>query len=107
MAYFVTPSRYRTRICVVDEEIVHMRNVISSLETKLLRKAVQRLTAGREDCVDCERTPLVGERVHVYADGTIVCSLCRAAHAGEPERSKLVLHSELGHTVKPAARIAA
>ena len=97
----------RTRIGRVDEEHGVMRRALFSLETKLLRRAVQRLTDGREDCVDCERTPLVGELVHIYADDTIVCSLCRAAHAGEPERSKLVLHSELGHTVKPAARIAA
>lgn len=88
-------------------KIALMRRVRFSLETKLLRNGVQRLTAGREACADCERTPLVGERVHVYAAGTIVCSLCVAAHAGEPERSKLVLHSELGQTVKPAARIAA
>jgi hypothetical protein len=81
--------------------------MLSGFETRLLRRGVQRLTAGREDCVDCERTPLVGERVHVYADGTIVCSLCRGAHDGEPERSKLVLHSELGQTVKPAVPIAA
>lgn len=84
-----------------------MRHVLSSLETKLLRRGVQRLTAGREDCVDCERTPLVGERVYLYPGEAIVCSLCRPVHEGEPERSKLVLHSELGHTVKPAARIAA
>ncbi|HZO36272.1 MAG TPA: hypothetical protein VFB41_05280 [Solirubrobacteraceae bacterium] len=84
-----------------------MRHVLSSFETRLLRKGVQRLAAGREDCADCARTPLVGEHVHVYADATIVCSLCRAGHAGEPEESRLVLHSELGQTVKPAAPIAA
>lgn len=84
-----------------------MRRVLSSFETRLLRKSVKHLTAGREDCADCARTPLVGERVHVYADGTIVCSLCRAGHGGEPQSSKLVRHSELGHTVKPLARIAA
>ena len=82
-----------------------MRRVLSSFETRLLRKGVQRLAAGREECVDCERTPLVGERVHVYADGTIVCALCRAAHGGEPQSSRVVRHGELGHTVKP--RIAA
>jgi hypothetical protein len=84
-----------------------MRRKLPSLELRILRQGVQRLVAGREDCADCGRTPLVGERVHVYADATIVCALCRAAHGGEPERTKLVLHSELGHAVKPAARIAA
>jgi hypothetical protein len=84
-----------------------MRRPLPSLELRLLRRGVQRLAAGREECTDCRRTPLIGERVHIYAEGTIVCALCRAAHGGEPERTKLVLHSELGHAVKPAVRIAA
>ena len=98
---------YETRIRRLLGEDMTMRRILSSFETRLLRRGVQRLAAGREDCVDCERTPLVGERVHVYADGMIVCSLCRPSHGGEPERSKLVVHSELGQTVKPAAPIAA
>ncbi len=65
------------------------------------------LAEDRHRCADCRRTPLVGEHVHVFSGGAVVCALCRAGHAGEPERSELVRHSELGHAVKPAARIAA
>ena len=96
-----------TRIRRLGGEDARMRRVLTSFETSLLRKSVERLAAGREDCADCARTPLVGERVHVYEDGTIVCSLCRTEHRGEPQTSRLVRHSELGHTVKPVARLAA
>ena len=87
--------------------MVGMRRKLPPLELRLLRTGVQRLAEGRAPCADCARTPLVGERVHVYGDGAVVCALCRTAHGGEPERSELVRHSELGHAVKPAARIAA
>ena len=36
------------------------------LERELLRKSVGALTAGRHECADCGRTPLVGEHVHRY-----------------------------------------
>ena len=84
-----------------------MRRVLSSFELRLLRAGVEHLEAGREDCHDCRRTPLIGERVHVFAGGEIVCALCVADHAGEPEATRSVVHSELGHAVKPAARMAA
>jgi len=78
------------------------------LERGLVRASVRRLTDRRDSCTDCGRTPLVGERVHVFAeDDGVVCALCRDAHRGEPVRSELVRHSELGHAVKPAIRIAA
>jgi len=54
----------------------------------------------------CHRTPLVGERVHLYANGTMACALCRSARPEEPEATQLVHHSEFGHAVKPRARIA-
>jgi hypothetical protein len=79
-----------------------------ALEARLLRKGVARLAASRDDCVDCGRTPLVGERVHLYGDAeATVCALCHPRRGDEPARSALVRHSELGHAVKPAARIAA
>lgn len=82
-----------------------MRRPLLALEARLLRKGVQRLVESRAECAGCGRTPLVGERVHDYGDGTMVCSLCRPARRGEPERSRLVLHSELGHAVKPLSRV--
>ena len=73
----------------------------------LLHKGVRRLAADRDTCSVCHRTPLVGERVALYSNGTIACALCRTTKGGEPERIMLVHHSELGHAVKPLARIAA
>ena len=76
------------------------------LSRRLLRKGVDRLAAQRDTCSECHRTPLVGERVTRYADGSMTCPLCVArGRAGEVERVELVLHSELGHAVKPLTRI--
>jgi hypothetical protein len=73
------------------------------LERELLRKSVGALAAGRARCQGCGRTPLVGERVHVFAGGDLVCDLCRGRRRGEPERTETVHHSERGHTVKRRA----
>jgi hypothetical protein len=80
---------------------------VEQLERFLLRRGVGSLTADRHHCVDCDRTPLVGERIHVYehAHG-IVCELCRQLRRGTPLQSELVRHSELGHTVRLTARAA-
>src|SRR5690554_2009756 len=45
------------------------------LERELLRKGVGAREAGRRHCADCGRTPLVGERVHIYERGAVVCAL--------------------------------
>jgi hypothetical protein len=84
-----------------------MRRKLPSLELRLLRKSVDALAGDRDVCSDCRRTPLVGEHVAVFPRGEIVCALCATAHGGQPERVELVLHSELGHAVKPAVRLAA
>jgi len=47
------------------------------LELALLRRGLDERLAGSERCTCCHRTPLVGERVYVYASGTIACELCR------------------------------
>jgi uncharacterized Zn finger protein (UPF0148 family) len=73
------------------------------LERELLRKGVVRLAAGRAHCDDCGRTPLVGEHVHRFADGSLVCELCRPRRADAPERSEAVHHSERGQTVRRRA----
>jgi len=70
------------------------------LERELLRKGVGALTAGRQGCADCGRSPLTGEQLHVYAAGEIVCELCRPLRAQAPERSERVRHAEHGHTVR-------
>jgi hypothetical protein len=73
------------------------------LERQLLRKGVVRLTAGRAQCHDCGRTPLVGEHVHLFGDGVLVCELCRPRREDAPERSEAVHHSERGQTVRRRA----
>jgi hypothetical protein len=73
------------------------------LERELLRKSVGELAAGRASCDDCGRTPLVGERVHLFRDGALMCELCRPRRDDLPERSETVHHSERGHTVRRRA----
>jgi hypothetical protein len=77
------------------------------LERELLRKGVGVREAGRRQCSDCGRTPLVGERVHLYARGAVVCELCRPRRRTAPEGSHLVPHTEAGHTVRLRVRAAA
>lgn len=77
------------------------------LERQLLRRGVDELSASRHACVDCGRTPLVGERYHRYARGKVVCELCRPQHADAPQTSDVVRHSERGHAVRLRARTAA
>jgi hypothetical protein len=77
------------------------------LERELLRKGVGAREAGRRHCSDCGRTPLVGEHVHVYARGAVVCELCRPRRRAVPEHSQLVRHSEHGQTVRLRVRAAA
>ena len=77
------------------------------LERELLRKGVGAREAGRRHCSDCGRTPLVGERVHVYARGAVVCELCRPRRRAAPERSHVVPPTEQGQTVRLRERVAA
>lgn len=80
---------------------------VEQLERFLLRRGVGSLTADRHRCVDCDRTPLVGERIYVYEQARgIVCELCRQLRGGAPLQSEIVRHSELGHTVRLTARAA-
>jgi hypothetical protein len=74
----------------------------ADLELRLLRKGVGALTAGRDACVDCGRTPLVGEDLHRYG-ATVVCELCRALRRQTPDATERVRHCEHGHTVKVRA----
>jgi hypothetical protein len=71
----------------------------ADLELRLLRKGVGALTAGRDTCADCGRTPLTGELVHRYG-AAAVCELCRTLRRRDPDTTERVRHSEHGHTVK-------
>jgi hypothetical protein len=72
----------------------------ADLERELLRKGLGALEAGRTTCEDCGRTPLVGERIHRFADRGVVCELCRGHHRDAPQRSEVVLGTERGQTVR-------
>ena len=77
------------------------------LERFLLRRGVGVLAAGRDRCVDCGRTPLVGEQVHLYdSRAHLVCELCRPLRRKSPAVTETVRHTERGHTVRLAARAA-
>ena len=60
------------------------------LERLLLRRGVGALQASRNRCTDCGRTPLTGERVHLYdgRKGGVVCELCRMLRADPPVASE-------------------
>ncbi|TMK42129.1 MAG: hypothetical protein E6G56_02470 [Actinobacteria bacterium] len=75
-------------------------------ERLLLRKGVGALSADRDRCADCHRTPLVGERIFLYDSGRLVCELCRPLRRQEPAGVDVVRHSEYGHTVRLTVRAA-
>lgn len=81
---------------------------VEQLERLLFERGLGALTAERDRCADCGRTPLIGERVHLYAGGRhrIVCELCRTQRREAPVASETVRHSEHGHTVRLTARAA-
>jgi hypothetical protein len=72
------------------------------LERLLLRRGVGALEADRSRCVDCGRTPLTGEQVHLYDGrrGGVVCELCRPLRRDAPVAGELVRHCEHGHAVR-------
>ncbi|HEX4033776.1 MAG TPA: hypothetical protein VHX66_04970 [Solirubrobacteraceae bacterium] len=69
-------------------------------ERLLLRVAVDELSAERARCRDCGRTPLIGEDVHRYERGHVVCELCRPLRREAPVSTERVRHSEHGLAVR-------
>ena len=80
------------------------------LESVLLRKSIGALSSRRHRCAHCRRTPLVGERVYLYAAAAgerLVCELCRPLRREPPARSELVHSSEHDRCVRlQAGRVA-
>jgi len=76
-------------------------------QRELLRRVVGALTETREECIDCGRTPLTGERVHLYEGrrGGLVCELCRMLRREPPAATELVRHCEHGHAVRLTVRV--
>jgi len=79
----------------------------TDLEDHLVRKSVRRLSHERDRCAVCGRTPLIGEHVHRYEDGRLLCELCRPLKRIEDAREEVVRHNEHGHTVRSVQRVAA
>ncbi len=81
---------------------------VEQLERVLLRRSLGALEADRSRCVDCGRTPLTGEHVHLYGGRShrVVCELCRPRHREAPMTSEIVRHCEHGHAVRLTARAA-
>jgi len=77
-------------------------------ERLLLHHSLGALTADRDRCVECGRTPLIGEQAHYYEGraGGLVCELCRPLRHEAPAASEIVHHSEHGHAVRLTARAA-
>jgi hypothetical protein len=77
-----------------------------ALERQLLRSSVVRMAEHRRSCTCCGRSPLVGERIQVFAarDGRErpLCDLCAPA-AGEPVRMERVWPLVRTLVVQPAA----
>jgi hypothetical protein len=73
---------------------------MEEFELALLRRSVDELSAERECCGDCHRTPLVGERMYLYTAGVTLCELCRGRHREAPLESHLVHGPEFGHTMR-------
>ncbi len=70
------------------------------LELALLKRGLDERLAGSERCTCCHRTPLVGERVYVYAAGVIACELCRSGQRQDLIESRIVHGPEFGHTMR-------
>jgi hypothetical protein len=70
------------------------------LELALLRRGLDERLAGSERCSCCNRTPLVGEQVYVFASEVIACALCRGSQHGSPLRIRTVHGPEFGHTMR-------
>ena len=75
------------------------------LDVLLLRRSVGALAARRHSCVQCRRTPLVGEEVHVYGD-RLVCELCRHLRREAPGRTEIMHSPEHERAVKRQPRAA-
>jgi hypothetical protein len=83
------------------------RRRVLPLHAAILRSALGALGEARESCSDCRRTPLPGERVHLYGD-RLVCELCRGRRREAPERSEVIRSPEGARAVRlrgPSARL--
>jgi hypothetical protein len=64
------------------------------LGSLLLRNSLRSVVSGRDRCHGCDRSPLVGERLHEMDSGRWLCDLCLA---GLPEEERRAVRSERVH----------
>jgi hypothetical protein len=64
------------------------------LASMLLRRSIGSLSASRDCCGECHRTPLAGERMHELDSGRVLCELCFGAL---PEERRMAVRSERVH----------
>jgi hypothetical protein len=81
------------------------------LELALFRRGLAVLADECERCDRCHRSLLIGERVYEYANGHVVCELCRDHERAEPDKMRIVHGPAFGHTLRivdrrPARRAA-
>jgi hypothetical protein len=60
----------------------------------LMRSSIGALSPASDNCHDCRRTPLAGERMHELDSGPVLCELCFGAL---PEERRLAVRSERVH----------
>ncbi len=73
------------------------------LSAMLLRQSVGSLESARPRCHGCDRTPLVGERLHEMDTGRTLCELCRSAL---PHEDRETVRTRRVHASERALRVA-
>lgn len=71
-------------------------------ELSFVRRSMRALTAARQGCAHCRRTPLIGETIFFF-DERMVCELCKSLRRDTPQRSQVVHSAEHELTVKRRA----
>lgn len=74
-----------------------------ALELQLMRRGLDDRAAASERCGRCDRIPLVGEHVHVYAD-RVLCELCSEREREGPLTIRLVHGPAFGRAIKIRGR---
>jgi hypothetical protein len=78
----------------------------SDLAAHLLRKGIRSMSGALERCSRCRRSPLPGEVLHVFDEGSRLCALCRVKRAPDgasPVRLERVRITHHRLTVTPRA----
>ena len=73
------------------------------LASLLLRNSVRSVVSGRDYCSGCDRSPLVGERLHEMDSGRRLCDLCLSAL---PEDKRRAVRSERVHASERQLHVA-